>query len=470
MKMSYRDSHVISSLGVDKQMRNAYDVWRRHFYESDIESTPAYDVVGLLAALCLHRRRSPHTYFDIGPLGSNKNDEQEGADVYKLKSSYRSKDKLAKLFSDMSSFGNANVKLGIITDFGEECDDEVTCLLADRLHKEGLADVRFLFTTSITRFETQKAKFASWGGSEEFVSSIYEQNDFIDFLNGSTSDSVEEKEFEDSKVILLQIGPIHEPESTSGWRTVWRPKLTCGYDYVVVGTFNGVAALNVKNNARESALHLMRGANTKIVVDTTAGLGAFNFSAGALSALFPPDAAYNSDEAHKTILEHVCKIGWRNSVGRASAFAGCFVAHLVSEPVGSFGGGANYMTIKKIQDDLGGKVVHSDRSNRIAEKYLDQLQNRPGPPPFDFMKLKIKPDGSTNNPNGATVQSILNGYVYILDCLSSYFSVPYEFFESGGPENWKPQWDTPSLYDLSMHGDSIASFAIDELMRVEETA
>ena len=93
MIMSYRDSHVISSFGVDKQMRNAYDVWRRHFYESDIESTPSYDVVGLLAALCLHHRRSPHTYFDIGPLGSNKNDEQEGADVYKLKSSYRSKDK-----------------------------------------------------------------------------------------------------------------------------------------------------------------------------------------------------------------------------------------------------------------------------------------------------------------------------------------------------------------------------------------
>ena len=84
-------------------------------------------VVGLLAALCLHHRRSPHTYFDIGPLGSNKNDEQEGADVYKLKSSYRSKDKLAKLFSDMSSFGNVNVKLGIITDFGEECACNVAC-------------------------------------------------------------------------------------------------------------------------------------------------------------------------------------------------------------------------------------------------------------------------------------------------------------------------------------------------------
>ena len=48
MIMSYRDSHVISSFGVDKQMRNAYDVWRRHFYESDIESTPSYDVVAVL--------------------------------------------------------------------------------------------------------------------------------------------------------------------------------------------------------------------------------------------------------------------------------------------------------------------------------------------------------------------------------------------------------------------------------------
>ena len=86
---------------------------------SVVEVSPSKDVDGdtssLLTALCLHRRRFPHTYFDIGPLGSNKNDEQEGTDVYKLKSSYRSKDKLAKLFSDMSSFGNVNVKLGIIS-------------------------------------------------------------------------------------------------------------------------------------------------------------------------------------------------------------------------------------------------------------------------------------------------------------------------------------------------------------------
>lgn len=37
------------------------------------------------------------------------------------------------MFSDMRSFGNTNLKLGIITDLGEECDDEVTCV--NRLHK-----------------------------------------------------------------------------------------------------------------------------------------------------------------------------------------------------------------------------------------------------------------------------------------------------------------------------------------------
>lgn len=50
----------------------------------------------------------------------------------------------------MRTFGNANLKLGIITDLGEKCEDEVA----------------------------QKVKFASWAGSEELV----------DCLNGSVSD------------------------------------------------------------------------------------------------------------------------------------------------------------------------------------------------------------------------------------------------------------------------------------------
>lgn len=470
--MSYEDNSVLSAVGlvnVDEQMRTAYEKWRTAFYEQYIETTPAYDVVGLLAAICLRGSRSFSTYFDIGTVGSSKNEEQEGAEVYKLKPGYRAKTSLGTIFGDLKSFGIRPFKLLVITDFGEETDDEVTCLLANRLHELGLVDVRFLFTTAKDRFEEQKNRFTNWGGDPELVCSIYDNNTAVNWLEGASGGekkSLSEGASADGdRSMILQIGPVHEPTNAGGWRSIWRPKITCDYDYVVVGTFNGVAALNVKADARDSALYLMSGAKTKIVVDTMAGLGAFNFSASALNQLFPFGYSYDAALSNGTINEHVCRIGWRNSVGRAAPFAGRFVAHLVSEPVGDFDGGANYMTARKIHEELGGEILVSDRSRVIAEKYLDRLQNRPGPPKFNFMKLVVRGGGLTNNPNGATAQSIVNGYAYILDCLHSYFGVPIEFFESGQPEKWNRQWETPSNYDLTEHVD-VVRFTVDPQMRV----
>lgn len=457
---------------IDEQMRAAYDRWRTAFYEQDIETTPAYDVIGLLAGICLRSDCDSSAYFDIGLTGSSKNVEQEGAQVYKLKQEYRSKENLGTIFGDLKSLGVRRFKLLVITDFGEETDDEVTCLLCNRLHELGLVDVRLLFTTDLERFEEQKNRFERWGGNPANVASIYNKNDIFSWFNQGSEEGGEAKEAkeDEEKSLILQIGPIHEPTNVAGWHSIWRPSLTSAYDYVVVGTFNGVPALNVKADARASALHLMSGAEDKVVVDTMAGLGAFNFSASALNRLFPFGYSYDESLSYGTIHEHVCRIGWRNSVGRASPFAARFVAHLVSEPVGAFGGGANYMTARRIQEDLGGEVVETPRSRAIAEKYLDQLQNRPGPPRFNFMKLVVSEDGSTNNANGATSESIVNGYAYILNGLHSYFGVPIEFFESGAPEKWNPQWETPSNYDLQVVPDDVVPFKVTESMYVPEMA
>ena len=423
--MSYPDTPLLSAVGhrdTDVQMRAAYERWRTTFYEQDIETTPAYDVVGLLAVLCLSSRRSAKTYFDIGSLGSNKNVPQEGGQVFKLLPKCRTKDALGSIFSDLEGFRGSIFKLLIITDFGEETDDEVTCLLATKLHTLGLADVRFLFTTAQDRFENQKTRFTDWGGNPDLVCSNYAKNTVVEWLN----EQPREEASEPAKSIILQIGPVHEPTNGAGWRTIWRPKITSAYDYVVVGTLNGVPALNVKADARDSALHLISGAETTIVVDTMAGLGAFNFCASSLEKLFGA-VDPSTDESRVSIQEHVCRIGWRNSVGRAAPFAARFVAHLVSEPCGesgtegAFGGGANYMTARKIEKELGNEVVSRTRSARsmaIATKYLEQLQTRPGPPNFNYMKLVVAEDGSTNNPNGATSQGIVR--ILFLVFLSSF--------------------------------------------------
>ena len=344
---------------VDQRMREAYGRWKDAFLTQGLETTPAYDVVGLLAVLSTRRVSwsvvpVPETFFDV----NRGVPEQEGCDVYRLKEEFRSKHTLSEFFRDQSAYRGC--KLLVITDFGEECDDEVACLLASRLH--GFV-VRFLFTTSPERYQEQKAKFRDWGGDDASVCSIYENSDVIDWLNRADG--------EGERPVVLQIGPIHEPESVGGWRQVWRPDITSSIDYVVVGTFRKPAALNVKADAKDAALHLKRKAVNAVVVDTMGGLGAFKFAAAELKAL----------ELAPGVVDHVCKIGWRNSVGRANPAGGHFVVHLVSAPVGHFQGGANYMTALGIDTSMGGNVVDRERSARavsIATKYLQKLTEAQG--------------------------------------------------------------------------------------------
>lgn len=429
-------------------MRNAYVHWENAFMNSGLETTPAYDVVGLFAALThrhgvINPRLASETHFDItrGDLS------QEGCDVYRLKQKYRTKESLSALF--LHQFKLQKFKLLIITDFGEECDDETACLLANSLVFYGV-DVRFLFTTA--RFAEQKNRFHTWNGNPELVTSIHEDNDVITWFNTEQQDNA-------ARPIILQIGPIHEPRRPGGWRHMWRPNITCDYDYVVVGTFNSPAALNVKANARDAALHLKNKATEAIVVDTMGGLGAFKFSATELRAL-----GFQSD-----ILQHVCKIGWRNSVGRANPAGGNYVVHLVSEPVGDFQGGANYMTALGIDKTLGKNIVERERGARaisIATKYLEQLTEARGP-----ANLSIEDSGELTKIAGrgekvvlpVTRDSVINGYAFILDCLNEYFQVPIEFFESGRPEAWKQQWETPSLRDKGV----VERFEIVPSMRIE---
>ena len=91
------------------------------------------------------------------------------------------------------------------------------------------------------------------------------------------------------------------------------------------------------------------------------------------------------------------------------------------------------------------KVPKSCGSIQLANKYLDRLKTLGG--------LQVEPSSKTNNPNGATSVSIINGYSYILDCLAHFFKVPVQFFESGRPEHWRSQWETPSIKDSPEEAD-----------------
>ena len=406
----------IPSAKLSELMKEAYVKFKKAFVEKNIPTTPDYDGVGLFEALVPDNLKSE--WFDISLQDPN----QKNADVYRLKESKRAPAMLADSFEVLKTNLNKTnkVKLAIITDHGEECDDEVMCRMADILHKKGLIDVRFLFTTK-ARFSEQKSKFKGWGGDESLVLSLHEEKDresFVKFLNDTSGGT--------SKTVLLQSGPIHD-DQLSG--PEWRPELPKGsYDYVLVGTLGNT--LNSKKDGKAPAEYFLANANKKIIVDTMRGKGAFKFSYAALDKVLPGHPGKDK------LIEHVCKIGWRNTVGRASPSVGHYIAHLVAKDVG-----ANYMTIKAMNKALGGgelKAPKGGKAEQVAQEYLNSLKKSKN-------ALIVDENGVTNKEvNGTKIsaQSIVDGYAEILEFLKQKFGVPYVFLESGSEENWNPQWES----------------------------
>ena len=416
-KSSQREEKTASAK-LSKAMEEAYIKFKDAFIKSNIPTTQAYDVVGLFGALVPDSLKNE--WFDISP----KDPKQKNADVYKLKASKRAAEMLAESFEVLKTklSNTTKVKLAIITDFGEETDDEITLIMADILRKSGLIfDARFLFTTKKERFSEQKTKFNGWGGDESLVLSLHEEEDresFVKFLNDTPGGT--------SKTVLLQIGPIHDNQLSE---TKWRPVLTKGsYDYVLVGKLGGT--VNSRRDGKVPAEQFLANANEKIIVDTMNGKGAFKFSYVAL------DKVLSNHPGKDKLIDHVCKIGWRNTVGRASPSLGHYIAHLVAKDAG-----ANYMTIKAMNEVLGGgelKAPKGGKAEQVARKYLNSLKKSEN-------ALTVDKHGVTNKEvNGIkiTAQSIVDGYAEILECLHQHFGVPYVFLESGAPENWNPQWES----------------------------
>ena len=426
-----------ASTNLSELMEEAYAKFKKAFVEKNIPTTPAYDVVGLFGALVPDSLKEE--WFDI----SSEDSSQKDACTYELKGSKRAPEMLAESFEVLKTHlsGTYKVKLAIITDFGEETDDEVTLIMADILRKSGLiSDARFLFTTKKERFSEQKAKFKGWGGDGNLVLSLHEKEDresFVKFLN-DTSYTLEQPRYPipihpistyfgsyKPKTVLLQIGPIHDKQLPG---EKWRPKLTEGlYDYVLVGTLGDT--LNSKKDGRAPAEYFLAKANKKIIVDTMRGKGAFKFSYAALNKVL------SGHSGKDKLIDHVCKIGWRNTVGRASPYGGRFIAHLVAKDAG-----ANYMTIKAMNKALGGgelKAPKGGKAEKLARKYLNSLKKSKN-------ALTVDENGVTNKEvNGTEIlaQSIVDGYAEILEFLKQKFGVPYVFLESGSEENWNPQWE-----------------------------
>lgn len=379
---------------IDTQMRESYEKWKEACIHKNLTTTPAYDVVGLLAVI-----GDKTTYFDE----TDTSLEKKQVKMLKLKEEY----KVPETLSDMKPLlvsSTAQYNLYIITDFGEECDDEVACILASKLTNY---NVKFIFTNQ--NYEEQLANFVSYGGHADKVYKL---------------STIETLFHSDGPNILLQIGPIHDSQDNYYNKFENGLKETT-YDWYLVGTFGNT--LNSQKDAEKISGLFHQNSKQSYIIDTDRGKGAFPFTYKGLSDL----------DLKETLKEHVIKIGWRNTVGRASPKIGKFIAHLVAEP-----DGANYNTIKNISRQM--ETIHSSLSDedtasakKLAQNYLTQLTSAK-----DNVRLTIDTNGVTNFL-GLKYENIINGYVYILTTLKQLFNVPIHFFESGGPENWKPEWNVP---------------------------
>ena len=371
---------------IDNFMRTAYTEWSKKCKVNDIPTTPAYDVVGLLSVF--HPEK-----FDVF------------GEVLKLQQKYRKPSGL--LAKDYPT--ESDINLIIITDFGEECDDEVTVALAPKTAQ--------LVFTDETNFDKQLSVYKSFGGDSSRVHTV---KDLWSLLKA------------DKDNVILQIGPIHSEDHED-----LVVPTGAVYDYHLVGVIG--TTLNSKGDAKRNAEVLKAGASKKSIVDTDGGKGAFPFSYSHLNKAL---AGRISTEGLTALSEHVIKIGWRNTVGRASPSIGMYISHLVVRDVG-----ANYATVSDVLNNcltaseatemtlLSVRDGTVQKAEALAKHYFEEMLNG---------NLSLKEDGnSTNSIRGATKSGIIEGYTFILVALNKLFGVPVEFFESGGGGKWKPEWDTP---------------------------
>jgi len=371
---------------IDKSMRAAYNEWSIKCKVNDIPTTPAYDVVGLLSVF--HPEK-----FDVS------------GEVLKLRQEFRKPSGL--LVSDYPA--DSDINLIIITDFGEECDDEVTVALAPKT-------TQLVFTDKVN-FDKQVSVYKSFGGDKSRVHPVEELWSLLKA---------------DKRNVILQIGPIHSKDHGD----LIVPPGTV-YEYHLVGVIG--TTLNSKGDAKSNAEALKAGASKKSIVDTDGGKGAFPFSFShlnkALSGRIP-------DKELSALSEHVIKIGWRNTVGRASPSIGKFISHLVVRD-----SGANYATVQNVLNSCLSASEATEMTLMAARDGTVQKAEALANHYFSKMlegNLVLGPDGNTTNSiRGATKKGVIEGYMFILVVLNKLFGVPVEFFESGGGGRWKPEWNTP---------------------------
>ena len=332
--------------------------------------------------------------------------------------------------------------IDVVTDLGEECDDEVACLmLYDRCARDKNLFARIFFTNP--------------AGRSLFIQLLEERLILPNCKLLQFRKSTFKSNTGPDPTLLLQIGPIASKHLGTCKEYTTKP-----FHYILLGEKG--KTLNSNGDALSVATLFSTRATRVLIVATRGGAGAPKFTMSSLKFLGGKDSE---------IVKHVVKIGFRNSVGRACVNGGNYVAHLVA----AHEKGANYQTVKSIAEHLNAESckqsnqyikptewkcfntpsleLHVEPYNlsqqdsdawhcfesyrqrsimRVVDKYITGLVDN---------GLVEDKDGLIG-PKKVTLAEIKEGYAFILDVLHQEFGIPIDLFCSQSPSReWLTTWD-----------------------------
>jgi hypothetical protein len=417
---------------IDTEMREAYRRWEKACDCYNLELTPAYDLTALTAIV------NPNS----GTITKTENVDGIKIDTWKM-SPEKVKDpkeilEFQTYVTDAATGNSLPSNLIILTDYGEEADDEITCFMANLLKKVGVK-VTIIHTVmnDNAEFNKQNKLYKDRGGLNPFISiDAITNRHFNTYLSDVPA-----------KNVILQIGPIRDWKHTDvdfGKLKQTISQFKGRYKYYIEGTIGNT--FNSKGDAERIPQDFIDNSTTTVVCDAARGEGAYKWVMTHVREAVENAGA--SPDAADSLCDRVMKIGWRNTVGRAGTAYAKFIAGLVAP------GGANYKVVEGIVEKMtrmgkeGVKFELTDEkiqeANQLATLYFDNLTSK-----NNIVPLVLNSDEkTTNSVHKATKENIIDGYVYILTNLYKYFGVPIKFFLSGVPGNWEKYWETPSNKDL----------------------
>jgi len=354
--------------------------------------------------------------------------------------------------------------LDILTDFGEETDDEVAvtaaCLIALTDNTMQL-NIMFLDEDPTAQKKNLEAflDLDDWSRVEKAANiAFYSRYEGLLKLE-QLAVSAKEMNSAGKKHYVLQVGPIHG--KPAGFDAYTSALMDVSYSYALVGTMGNT--LNSKGTAEKAAaMKLWQHATSKAIVDTARGAGAFKFSYSVMKKFF---------EGKHALLDHVVKIGFRNTVGRADSKSGKFVANLVATQKSS----ANYQTVKSVEKSVGActsattfGITDGEEEGiaKVVNQYYKALTEAGAPleecdtllaeskalgddwkavhescEVYRIRGMFCNSSGKLNAPGNPTADQVKEGYAFILKTLKEQFNVPIDLIVSGKAGAWEKTWD-----------------------------